>query len=162
MQRFVYSTGHFKKHFMKKIASNLTLSLLISFLAACSVEPVTPPPGETDCIIPSEVITATSSKEFDQNVLRKLSEAVYAESRSNFCQRGDVWGIAGVGAKPCGGPWGYLPYKKSNKQCFLKVLERYNQQSQVYNKKYQIVSNCMVDPEPKSVVCEEGKPVLVY
>jgi hypothetical protein len=147
---------------MKKIIPFSTAILLFSFLFACSVEPVTPPPGDTDCVIPTEVITSTSSKEFDESVLTKLYEAVYLASHSNFCQRGDIWGIAGVGAKPCGGPAGYIAYKKNNEECFLKVLERLNQQAKLYNTKYQIGSDCMVEPAPKSVACEDGKPVLVY
>lgn len=146
---------------MKKLVS-ITCFLCLFFIG-CSVEPVTPPVEDTGCgVIPSGSITSTSSKEFDQALLAKLFEAVYFESQSKFCQRGDQWGIAGVGAKPCGGPMGYMPYKEYNEKCFMKVLARYNQQSQVYNTKYQIASNCLVDPEPKSVVCQEGKPVLVY
>lgn len=147
---------------MIRIMPFSTVMLLFSFLASCSVEPIITPKSKTDCLIPSEVITSTSSKEFDENVLRKLSEAVYVSSCSDSCQEGDIWGIAAKGAKPCGGPAGYIAYKKSNEQCFLKVLERYNQQSQLFNLKYQIISNCLVEPEPKSVVCKEGKPILVY
>lgn len=133
------------------------------FIIGCSVEPVTPPVEDNGCtVIPSGSITATSTKESDQALLAKLYEAVYFESQSKFCQRGDQWGIAGVGAKSCGGPMGYMPYKKYNEKCFLYVLNRYNQQSHLYNAKYQIYSNCLVDPEPKSVVCEDGKPVLVF
>jgi hypothetical protein len=146
---------------MKKIISTVCLSCL--FLIGCSVEPVTPPVEDNGCaVIPEGTITSTSSKEFDEALLAKLFEAVYFESQSKFCQRGDQWGFAGVGAKPCGGPMGYMPYKKYNEKCFLNVLTRYNQQSHLYNNKYQIASNCLVEPEPESVVCKEGKPVLVY
>jgi hypothetical protein len=146
---------------MKKI---LCISSFICLLfMGCSEEPVTPPLGKNGCgVIPSESITAISTKEFDQDLLRRLSEAVYFESGSNSCQSDDMWGIAGFGAKPCGGPAGYIAYKKPNEQCFLKVLERYNQQSQLFNLKYQIISNCLVEPAPKSVVCEDGKPILLY
>ena len=129
---------------------------------SCSEKPIELPKDNVDCNIPSGTITTSSSQSFDNELLRKLVEAVYKESKSNFCQRGDIWGIAGIGAKPCGGPNGYIAYKKDNSECFLKLLEHYNQQNKLYNIKYQIISNCMVEKSPKSVICVEGKPVLVY
>lgn len=147
---------------MKKLL--ISAMLLVAFLLqiGCEVEPIEPPKGNADCDIPSETITSSSSKAFDDELLRKLSEAVDKESKSDFCQRGDIWGIAGLGAKPCGGPAGYIAYKKYNEECFLKVLAWYNQQAKIYNTKYQLISNCAVEPVPASVDCRQGRPVLVY
>lgn len=147
---------------MKKLLISSTLLVALLFQIGCSVEPIEPPKGLADCDILSETITSSSSKAFDDELLWKLSEAVYKESKSGLCQTGDIWGIAGVGAKPCGGPAGYIPFKKDNEACFLKVLARYNQQAKVYNTKYKLISNCLVEPVPASVDCREGKPVLVY
>lgn len=147
---------------MKKVQIISSLLVIYLLVVGCSIDHLEHPKCIDGCEIPSATITTTSSKEFDQELLRKLVEAVYKESKSNFCQRGDTWGIAGVGAKPCGGPASYMAYKKDNEKCFFKVLTVYNQQAKLYNAKYQIVSNCAVEPEPESVDCKEGKPVLVY
>ncbi|TWI77919.1 hypothetical protein IQ13_4159 [Lacibacter cauensis] len=147
---------------MKKIISVFAMLFLLTLLSACKMEHMDMGCGDPACSMPSDVITTKSSKVFDQAVLKKLSDAVYLASQSSSCQRGDQWGIAGIGAKPCGGPAGYIAYKKENAECFLKVLDCYNKQAQEYNRKYAIGSDCMVEPAPKSVVCEEGKPVLVY
>ena len=148
---------------MKKRVIISELLVLCLLLFSCSVEPVeTMKTDRSGCIIPSGSVSPSSSKSYDEELLKILSDAVYKASESEFCQRGDVFVIAGIGVKSCGGPAGYIAYKKSNEHCFLKLLNYYNQQAQLYIVKYQIASNCAVEPEPKSVECRDGKPVLVY
>lgn len=147
-----------KRKFM--ISNSLVLCLI---LFSCSVEPVeTMKTDSNGCLNPSGSISPSSSRSYDEELLKNLSDAVYKASQSDFCQRGDVFLIAGIGVKSCGGPAGYIAYKKTNETCFLKLLNYYNQQVQLFVVKYQIISNCAVDPAPKSVACRDGKPVLVY
>lgn len=151
-----------KIEIMKKLL--ITSSLLIALLLqiGCSVDVIDPPKCKTDFNLPSGSITSSSTKTFDEELLKKFFEAVYKESQSDFCQRGDIWGIAAVGAKPCGGPASYIAYKKYNEECFLKLLALYSQQAKLYTAKYQQNSDCAVVPVPATVDCREGKPVLVY
>lgn len=116
-----------------------------------------------DACVPAESITNNSTAQQDMQLLNKLWDEIYAMSGSANCQRANEWGITPVGSKPCGGPWTYIAYRlEIDIDCFLKKVTYYNQQQAKYNNKYSINSNCMVEPVPKAVVCEEGRPVFVY
>lgn len=116
-----------------------------------------------DECVTGESITPTSTKEQDMQLLTKLWDDIYATSGSSNCQRANEWGIAPVGSKPCGGPWTYIAYRMEiDVDCFLRKVKYYNEQQSRYNSKYGIGSDCMVEPMPKAVKCEEGKPVFIY
>ncbi len=108
-------------------------------------------------------IGSTGSREEDNAVLKQLAEELYQLSGSSSCTNRDNWKIAPMGAKPCGGPSGYIAYKSTiDEACFLIKLAYYNDQVAVYNQKYQLLSDCSVPAQPKAVVCENNKPVFTY
>lgn len=108
-------------------------------------------------------IGSAGSKEEDNAVLKQLAEELYQLSGSSSCTNRDNWKIAPMGAKPCGGPSGYIAYKSTiDEACFLIKLAYYNDQVAVYNQKYQLLSDCSVPAQPKAVVCENNKPVFTY
>ena len=108
-------------------------------------------------------IGSTGSREEDNAVLKQLAEELYQLSGSSSCTNRDNWKIAPMGAKPCGGPSGYIAYKSTiDEACFLIKLDYYNDQVAVYNQKYQLLSDCSVPAQPKAVVCENNKPVFTY
>lgn len=116
-----------------------------------------------DECVPAETITDNSTAQQDMQLLNKLWDEIYAMSGSSNCQRANEWGIIPVGSKPCGGPWTYIAYRlEIDIDCFLRKVNNYNQQQKKYNTKYSIMSNCMVEPMPKAVVCQDGKPVFIY
>jgi len=55
------------------------------------------------------------------------------------------------GTKPCGGPWGYLVYSiKETDTTFLAYkVAKYNGMDDAYNKKWGILSDCVMAPMPK-------------
>jgi hypothetical protein len=139
----------------------IIFSFFALFMVSCEKENT----GENlndDCT-PVQSITDKSTAQEDMQLLNKLWDDIYAMSGSANCQRANEWGIVAVGSKPCGGPWSYLAYRLAiDTECFLKKVNYYNAQQQKYNQKYGIASNCMVEPMPKAVICEDGKPVFVY
>lgn len=160
MQRFGYIPGQAKKHVMKYKYLVILLSFVLLFMS-CEKENNGLNSGN-ECI-PAEAITDNSSAQQDMQLLNKLWDEIYVMSGSFNCQRANEWGIAPVGSKPCGGPWMYIAYRlEIDINCFLKKVNYYNQQQAKYNIKYNIISNCMVEPMPKAVICQDGKPVFVY
>jgi hypothetical protein len=142
---------------MKKISIALLLFSLLWFVSSCEKDE----PG--DPCVPDLLITSNSSETEDNAVLNQLLKDILAMANASSCSKSDQWGITAIGSKPCGGPTGYIPYRTDvDVACFLKKVNHYSEQMEKFNKKYQRISDCMVEPEPKAVVCEDGKPVLMY
>lgn len=142
---------------MKRLFLSVLLPVCIIMAGSCEKE-------NTACNPSSSLsVTANSSKEEDNAVLKQLAEELYQLSGSSSCTNRDNWKIAPMGAKPCGGPSGYIAYKSTiDEACFLIKLAYYNDQVAVYNQKYQLLSDCSVPAQPKAVVCENNKPVFTY
>ncbi len=67
-----------------------------------------------------------------------------------------------LGSKPCGGPWSYLVYPSSmDTRLLLEQVTIYNLKEDNYNKKWNVVSDCMFVAPPSSVACVNGKCVPV-
>jgi hypothetical protein len=144
-----------------KFKNLIILSFLALFIISCEKENANENLNR-ECV-PAQSITDNSTAGEDMQLLNKLWDDIYAMSGSANCQRANEWGIMAVGSKPCGGPWSYLAYRlEIDIECFLKKANYYNAQQKKYNQKYGIASDCMVEPMPKAVICEEGKPVFVY
>lgn len=94
-------------------------------------------------------------------------ELLYAEikqmAESETCNNSNDWGYVALGSKPCGGPWEYIAYsKKINVDDFLKKVKQYNQLQAEDNKRNNRFSDCMYVNAPSRVLCENGKPILMY
>lgn len=94
-------------------------------------------------------------------------ELLYAEikqmAESETCNNSNDWGYVALGSKPCGGPWEYITYsKKINVDDFLKKVKQYNQLQAEDNKRNNRFSDCMYVNAPSRVLCENGKPILMY
>lgn len=95
--------------------------------------------------------------------LEKLLEALISLSESQPCTNAGDWLITGYGAKACGGPMGHIAYsKKINHDNFIKLVNQFTEAQSAYNAKSGTISNCMIDPIPTRVACENGKAVLKY
>lgn len=142
---------------MKKLFLYLLLPACIIMTGSCEKE-------NTVCNSSSSLsITDGSSKEEDNAVLKQLAEELYTISGSLNCNSSDNWKIAPMGAKPCGGPQGYIAYRSDiDETCFLKKLSYFKDQVLFYNQKYQLFSDCSVPPQPKGVACVNNKPVFTY
>lgn len=115
----------------------------------------------TDPCITQQTITDKSSQTQDSIFLSNLFKEIYDISGTANCQPADQWKLTPIGAKPCGGPAAYLPYKAIiDETCLLKKIAFYTQQTQLFNNKYSIISDCAVVPYPTIVACENGKAVV--
>lgn len=58
--------------------------------------------------------------------------------------------IKPIGAKPCGGPWGYLVYSKkvSSESTLDNLIERYNKLDEIRNVEEGLASTCDVAQPP--------------
>ncbi len=143
---------------MKKL--NITAALLscLWLFAACEKETT-----KTDSCTPDLCITNRSTLQEDNIILQQLITAINEYAGASTCSSSDQWGITPIGIKACGGPAGYIAYNKNiDVNCFLEKVNHYTKQSNKYNRKHGIFSDCSLPTEPKAVKCENGKPVFVY
>jgi hypothetical protein len=148
-----------------KIVIGIYISML--FLVSCAKDEVNP----TENLM-SE-ITDKSTLQQDREYLSKLLQEINLLAQNDKCSGSESFRYVGIGAKPCGGPSTYLAYnidftgtgtKEAKEKIFLAKVEFYNNESQRYLRKHfpDIVSDCAIPPAPKSIVCQDGKPVLIY
>jgi hypothetical protein len=92
-----------------------------------------------------------------------LRQEIDELAQSKACVDAEEWSFIALGSKPCGGPWEYLAYPKSiNVPEFLAKVKRFNELQEQDNIQNNRFSDCMYVSPPKSVICQEGKPVFVY
>ena len=90
-------------------------------------------------------------------------EFQYLISKSEKCTNGSDWKSVGLGVKACGGPVSYIAYSaKIDEAKFLEKVNLYNQKSTEYNKKYNLISDCMLVMPPEQIECINGSPVFKY
>ena len=71
--------------------------------------------------------------------------------------------IIGLGAKPCGGYWGYLVYSVSDVDSILLInkVNQYYEFNDILNRRHGWASDCMVTPFPR-IDCINGVCTGVY
>lgn len=143
---------------MKKISFSAVLVTLLVLVMSCEKEDTAGNP----CVSKRSVTDKTTPEE-DSTLLIDLYTEIYQLSGSSSCQSSNGWRIAPIGSKPCGGPSRYIAYRAEiDVDCFLQKVNHYTVQTDKYNRKYGLISDCMIEPMPKSVICENGKPVFLY
>ena len=137
------------------------LSLISIFVLSCkpvnTVENLPKPLPERPKANPeSGSLTAEESKEMDD-----LKAEITTMANSEKCTNSADWKTVGLGVKACGGPVSYIAYSnKIDEKIFLEKVDLYNQKSSEYNKKYNLVSDCMLVMQPENIVCENEKPMF--
>lgn len=100
------------------------------------------------------------SKEESQE-MEDLRTEIITLASSEKCTNPANWKTIGLGAKACGGPVAYIAYSnKIDEKAFLEKVDLYNQKMTGYNKKYNLVSDCMLVMQPENITCENDQPVL--
>lgn len=95
--------------------------------------------------------------------MENLTSEILAISKSEKCTNGSDWKSVGLGVKACGGPVSYIAYSaKIDEAKFLEKVNLYNQKSTEYNKKYNLISDCMLVMPPEKIECINGSPVFKY
>lgn len=103
-----------------------------------------------------------NSQKYDGAQLDKLKASIESLIAKEKCTDATEWAFSPFGNKACGGPVSYIAYPKKNEATILPKIEEYTKKMSEYNKKYSIVSDCMMAAEPVSIKCQNGKSVLVY
>lgn len=104
-----------------------------------------------------------STKEAEELKLKTQLEEIKALSEQVKCENEADWKFRPIGSKACGGPTGYISYSsKIDTVAFIQKVEKYTTAQANFNKKWDIISDCMAMLPPKKVVCENEKPKLIY
>ncbi len=94
--------------------------------------------------------------------LIELEREIIALSESVTCTNSAEWKFTPMGSKACGGPLRYIAYHQSLEKKFLELVDQYTFQQEEYNRRNNVVSDCMLALPPKSVTCEGGRPIFTY
>jgi hypothetical protein len=94
--------------------------------------------------------------------LIELEREIIALSESVTCTNSAEWKFTPMGSKACGGPMRYIAYHQSLEKKFLELVDQYTIQQEEYNRRNNVVSDCMLALPPKSVTCEGGRPILTF
>lgn len=109
------------------------------------------------------IVVSCSSDDEANSDLEEQFNALVALSESVTCDDGSEWRTAGIGAKPCGGPTGYIAYSiRIDTVDFLGRLETYNEAVRARNEREGLISDCMFIGPPIDIQCENGKAILIY
>lgn len=103
-----------------------------------------------------------NSQKYDEAALEKLRAGIEAEISKEKCTNAEEWAFSPMGSKACGGPVSYVAYPKKSEAKILPRIEEYTQKMAAYNKKYNLLSDCMLVMPPNGIKCEAGKPVFIY
>ncbi|MES2418572.1 MAG: hypothetical protein V4541_10335 [Bacteroidota bacterium] len=115
------------------------------------------------CLIFSACKKEISTKQEDEQELSALLQQIKAKSEPFKCENAADWKFIAYGSKACGGPIGYLPYStKIDTPAFFSLVNKYGVLQNEFNHKWSIASDCALARQPKSIVCEDGKPKLIY
>ena len=108
-------------------------------------------------------ITESSSLEEDNMLLEEIKEDILEMAGSRECTDPSEWEYTDLGSKACGGPASYIAFNtRIDVKEFLRLVDYYNEQLDIYNDKWGIISDCSIPPEPKWIDCENSKPVFRY
>ncbi len=110
-----------------------------------------------------EVDQTSRNQEEEQQELITLRNELERVSAEFTCDNAAGWKFTAVGAKACGGATSYVAYStKIDETLFLQKVALYTEKQKAFNKKWNIVSDCMAMVPPKSIECVSGKPKFVY
>lgn len=97
----------------------------------------------------------------DHEKLSALIKEIEKQTSAETCTDAAAWRISPIGEKPCGGPSSYIAYPISLEDEILPKITNFTQMQSAFNKKYHLVSDCMMVQPPSGIKCEEGKAVLI-
>lgn len=113
--------------------------------------------------ISSCTTTRELSQEEEWQKINQLFQEIQDMATSMDCEDPAEWTFISYGSKACGGPVGYIAYsKRIDTSLFLKKIEEHKKLQYDYNKKWGIISDCSVPPQPIGVSCKNGEAVLQY
>ncbi len=112
-----------------------------------------------NCSNPAD--TETTEAE-DRTQLQEMFDEIDLLIGDPVCSDVGQCRLVGIGAKPCGGVWSYLPYSivvTDSVQLAQQVIE-YNQFEADMNSRFGLISTCDITPIP-TLACVEDRCVVV-
>ena len=111
-------------------------------------------------------VSGCEQAEDDQEITAKNLEKQLTEIHSvinvDSCSETGECRFLAYGSKACGGPQGYLLFSNQvDIEALTKMVEEYNKAEDAYNKKFGVISDCMVVAPPAQLSCRNGKCVQV-
>lgn len=106
--------------------------------------------------------TETGYREADREKLVKMRQEIMDKIDAIPCENAEDWRPEALGSKACGGPQEYIPYPHAadKSEEILDLIKAYTEAEAAYNKKHNIISDCMAILEPTGVRCKDGKPEI--
>ena len=124
---------------MKRIATFL-ISLFVVSCELATTEPI---------LVTSEELLSAQAE------IIRIAESVP-------CTNASEWKFTPMGSKACGGPARYIAYHQSVERELLDLTERFTSLQKTYNKKNNVLSDCLLVGPPRTIQCEANKAILVY
>ena len=101
------------------------------------------------------------SQQEDRQHLSVLIREIEMQIQSVSCDDAADWAFSPIGAKPCGGPTFYIAYPKGMESHILPEIKKFTEMQTAFNKKYNLMSDCMIVTPPTGIKCVDGEAVLV-
>ena len=107
----------------------------------------------------SDSVKTERTEEDDRVRLAKMRQEVEEAIGEAACGSIEGCRYAGLGSKPCGGPWEYIVYSVADSAALAKQLAAYNGFEADMNQRYSYSSDCSVPNEPMLVCCAARRSV---
>lgn len=138
--------------------SYIILSSIVLTLTACTSRNAENPDN-----LPKDISLKPEnnhSQQQDREMLAVMIKDIEDQIAKVSCNDASQWKYAAIGAKPCGGPSSYIAYPIELEDELLPKIETFTQMQSAFNKKYQLMSDCMLVQPPTAIECVDGKAVL--
>lgn len=111
-------------------------------------------------------VSGCEQAEDDQEIsalnLEKQLAGILSVIKAGSCSESGECSFLAYGSKACGGPQGYLLFSNQvDVEALTKMVEKYNKIEDAYNKKFGIISDCMIATPPEKLECVNGKCIQV-
>lgn len=129
---------------MKIFKNTLKTIALVAIVFSCSNNPET-------------------SQEDEKLQLDSLKNEIEQLIATGICSENTDCDYIAFGSKPCGGPWSYLVYSTSiNVEMLQQKVEFYNNKEQIFNLKWNVISDCSFAVPPTEVNCIDEICTAIY
>lgn len=115
------------------------------------VEPIDPAAN------PAAAVKARKQQMAEQVNLNTMRSEILALIGDAQADNVEQCRVVGFGAKPCGGPAGYIAFstKQKNESVIMALITKYNAAAKAENERLGLMSDCAVVPKP-AVVLQDG------
>lgn len=112
------------------------------------------PIESVECPKNASCITPLAEARLELDLVKR---AIFSMAQNENCNQNTECFYAGLGSKPCGGPWEYFIYSSEIDTAKLhSLIKEYNDKEYELNRKYNLLSDCSLPSPPDSIKCENG------